>query len=149
MNVWVGVLLIGTGVSSLPRLARIVHLSVHRFDDVPILLDIEGENISCPRRFRFEVMWTLDDTSREVVEGTWHGWTTGSARFRVARKLRQTKEALKQWNKHNFGNVRGKAKSLREALQYIRSTLLTMENIQLEENLCHALEHEEQKKFMH
>jgi len=50
-----------------PR-ARVIHLSVHRSDHVPIMLDTEGEVASWPKPFRFEAMWTLDETSQDVVE---------------------------------------------------------------------------------
>jgi len=64
-----------------PR-ARVLHLSAHRSNHAPIMLNTEGEVTSWPKSFRFEAMWILDDTSRNVVERAWAGRVNGLAAFR-------------------------------------------------------------------
>ena len=131
-----------------PR-ARVLHLSVHRSDCVPIMLDIEGEVASWPKPFWFEAMWTLDDTSRNVVERAWGRQVNGSAAFRDSQKLKSTKVGLRVWNQSHFGNVRNKLKALKGTLKHVQTLPMTYENVQLEHELCHRIEEEEQRSFMH
>ena len=131
-----------------PR-ARVIHQSAHRSNHAPIMLDTEGEISSWPRPLRFEAMWTLDDTSREVVSSAWDARVRGSAAFRVAQKLKHTKVALKLWNHSHSGNVRSNLIALRGALQRAQALPMTHANIAVERELCHAIEEEEQKEFLH
>ena len=47
---------------------RVMHLTAHKSDHFPILLNIVGDEMFLPKPFRFEAMWTFDPTSREVVD---------------------------------------------------------------------------------
>jgi len=73
-------------------------------------LDTNFEDEKITRPFRFEAMWTKDETSREVVDKAWQLQVGGSQGFKLARKQTNTKNELKKWNKEHFGNVRERIK---------------------------------------
>lgn len=82
------------------------HLCNSNLDYNPILLDthFEPENFVCP--FRFEAMWTKDEKSRDVVNKAWQVQFEGSHGFKLVRKLSETKNDLRKWNKNVFSIVR-------------------------------------------
>ena len=92
--------------------ARVKHLCNLNSDHNPILLDTHFESETLNRPFRFEAMWTKEDSNRVVVDNAWQLDVEGSHGFHLANKLERTKKDLKKWNKEVFGIVRERIKSL-------------------------------------
>ncbi|XP_075663408.1 uncharacterized protein LOC142632996 [Castanea sativa] len=112
--------------------AGVAHLCATNSDHSPILLDINFENEKIARPFRFEAMWTKDETSREVVDKAWQLQVEGSQGFKLARKQTNTKNELKKWNKEHFGNVRERIKVLEKKIEEVQGAEPTKENLELE-----------------
>ena len=92
--------------------AGIRHLSNSNSDHNPTLMDTYMEETAPDRPFRFEAMWTKEESSKEVVENAWLTSVEGSQGYRLARKLDATKRDLKRWNKNCFGISRERIKEL-------------------------------------
>ena len=90
----------------------------------------EDEKIIWP--FRFEAIWTKDETSREVVDRAWQLQVGGSQGFKLARKQTNTKNKLKKWNNEHFGNVRERIKELEKNIEEVQGVDPTKENLELE-----------------
>jgi hypothetical protein len=58
--------------------AGVRHLVTPCSDHNPILLDTHLENQKLVRHFRFEAMWTRDESSAKVVEEAWNYHVEGS-----------------------------------------------------------------------
>ncbi|XP_062165083.1 uncharacterized protein LOC133871673 [Alnus glutinosa] len=85
-----------------------VHLPAHSFDHCPLLLNTSHLAPSLPRPFRFEEFWTKDPTCGVVIEEAWSPFIVGSPSYCLTKKLKLTKEAIKFWNQHYFGNIKSK-----------------------------------------
>ena len=57
-------------------------------DHTPILLDTHLDIEARSKPFRFEAMWTKDDTSAGVIEKAWQLRIEGSPCFKLARKIK-------------------------------------------------------------
>ena len=90
------------------------------------------ENTNLDKPFRFEAMWTRDETSKEVVENAWHARVDGPQSLKLAKKLDATKRDPKRWNKSCFGNSRERIKELEQKIAQIQSLEATKENLELE-----------------
>ena len=73
-------------------------------------MDAYMEETAPDRPFRFEAMWTKEESSKEVVENAWLTSVEGSQGYRLARKLDATRRDLKRWNKNCFGFSRERIK---------------------------------------
>lgn len=74
-------------------------------DHCPVILKVDARDWG-PKPFRFLNAWTLHPNFKQMVKECWEssiiqGW----AGFRVARKLKGLKRALKSWNKEVFGGM--------------------------------------------
>jgi hypothetical protein len=78
----------------------------------PILLLSAGTYRNLPKPFCFEAFWTRDLSNFSVVAEAWHDSVVGSPAFSLSRKWKNTKSALKFWNKHQFGHIQTCIKSL-------------------------------------
>ena len=76
--------------------AGIRHLSNSNSDHNPILMDTYMEEIAPDRPFRFEAIWTKEESSKEVVKNAWLTSVEGSQGYRLARKLDATRRDLKR-----------------------------------------------------
>ena len=54
------------------------------------------ENSNLDKPFRFEAMWTRDETSKEIVENAWQTRVDSSESLKLAKKLNATKKDLKR-----------------------------------------------------
>ena len=82
-----------------PR-AGVKHLVAPTSDHAPIILDTHMDQSVRARPFRFEAMWTRDDSSFGIVEKAWQGLVEGSHCFKLARKIQQTRFNLQVWNRN-------------------------------------------------
>jgi hypothetical protein len=86
----------------------VVHLPAHSSDHCPLLLTTSHRAPSLPRPFRFEEFWTKDPTCGVVIEEAWSPFIVGYPSYCLTKKLKLTKEAIKFWNQHYFGNIKSK-----------------------------------------
>lgn len=56
-------------------------------DYAPIILDTHLDQLVRAKPFRFEAMWTRDDSSTGIVEKVWQSIVEGSQCFKLARKI--------------------------------------------------------------
>nr|POE78806.1 hypothetical protein CFP56_54154 [Quercus suber] len=77
-----------------------VDLASKSRDHAPVILDTHMDQSVRARPFRFEAMWTRDDSSSGIVEKAWQGMVEGSHCFKLARKIQQTRYELQVWNRN-------------------------------------------------
>nr|POE46606.1 hypothetical protein CFP56_58488 [Quercus suber] len=75
--------------------AGVKHLVAPASDHASIILDTHMDQSVRAKPFRFEAMWTRDDSSIGIVEKAWQGDVEGSHCFKLARKIQQTRHDLK------------------------------------------------------
>ena len=83
--------------------AGVRHLVVPTSNHNPILLDTYMERSFSKRPFRFEVIWTKDESITEVVERAWQIDVEGSHAFQLVKKFQIVKREFLKWNKEHFG----------------------------------------------
>ncbi|KAB1215042.1 hypothetical protein CJ030_MR4G018826 [Morella rubra] len=106
-----------------PR-ALVHHLPRYAFDHEPILLDLEGGSSAGPRPFRFEQFWAKDPRSFGIVAAGWCGFCPGSLGFVLCDKIRQTRLALQEWNREDFGHIQQKIHLLEQNLDRVQSLVV-------------------------
>nr|POE69485.1 hypothetical protein CFP56_40617 [Quercus suber] len=84
------------------------------------------------RPFRFEAMWTRDDSSFGIVEKAWQGLVEGSHCFKLARKIQQTRFDLQVWNSNQFGFAKTRIRELEARIKEVQDRAPTKENLELE-----------------
>ena len=67
--------------------AGVKHLIASASNHAPIILDIHLDQLVRAKPFRFEAMWTRDDSSTGIVEEVWQSIVEGSQCFKLARKI--------------------------------------------------------------
>ncbi|XP_062028506.1 uncharacterized protein LOC133744408 [Rosa rugosa] len=85
--------------------AKLVHLPPSDSDHSPILL--HASTIPLPQRtrihrFKFEAFWLQHHECDPLVKQAWHTDVTGVPLFRVATKIKHTRNALDKWQKAAF-----------------------------------------------
>lgn len=85
--------------------ATIIHLAAIQSDHRPLLLKLYKSEVFPPRPFRFESMWTLDQSVIDKIHEAWNTPIGGSPLHQIVCSLKNTKLALKLWNKTIFGRV--------------------------------------------
>jgi len=96
--------------------ASITHLGAVRSDHNPLLLDTNPPNF-LSRSFRFEVAWTRDPKSHEVVKNSWQIDSKGPDCYKLFRKQQATRTALKKWNKELFVHCRTRINILTDQIR--------------------------------
>jgi hypothetical protein len=112
--------------------AGVKHLTFPTSDHSPILLDTHIEKDYGARPFRFEAMWIKDSSSLEVVDDTWQCNIEGSHNFRLAKKLKRVKWALKKWNKECFGYAKTRIKELEKRIADLQDLESSPSNLEQE-----------------
>ena len=120
--------------------AGVRHLRASTSDHRPILLDTHIDNCKLNRPFRFEAMWTKDESSVEVIERAWDINVEGSQSFKLAKKIKRVGDELKSWNKNHFGYAKTRIKELEKLIEEVRGRDPTKENLEIEVALCLELE---------
>ena len=84
------------------------HIPASLFDHLPIILISKGEQRQFKRPFKFVEAWTIDETSSFVVEKVWKESLNGTPMFEVYKKIKETKNEFRKWNREWFGNIQTK-----------------------------------------
>ena len=58
------------------------------------------------RPYRFKAMWTTHPRCEDVINKAWNNEVSGSKFYCLIQKLKMTRNALKEWNKNVFGNLK-------------------------------------------
>lgn len=93
--------------------ASITHLTALFSDHRPLLFQTRTSTDNLPRPFKFESMWTLHADTAYIVEEAWN------RQVQFASRIRNTKDALKKWNRLVFGNVQKRIKELQLEIQQL------------------------------
>lgn len=96
--------------------AAVRHLTALTSDHNPIILDTHVDICSGNRPFRFEAMWTKEESSLEVVYKAWSSLVEGSHSFQLAHKIHKIQKYFKVWNKNVFGSVKARIKELEDKI---------------------------------
>ncbi|XVF40577.1 hypothetical protein PTKIN_Ptkin01aG0124800 [Pterospermum kingtungense] len=87
------------------------------------------------RPFRFEAMWLLHDDCEKVIQKAWENNIVGSPAFVLMRKIKITKEALKLWNKCEFGRLKRRRILLEQTLEYLQGKINSPETAKREQQV--------------
>lgn len=101
--------------------AVVLDLPTTTSDHLPIILSRNAESFSHPKPFHFQNFWTRESASYHVVATVWRTSVVGSPAFRICRKVKAVKEALRKWNVTSFGIIQGIA-GVKEANSGFTST---------------------------
>lgn len=74
-------------------------LTKHPSDHCPLLLDITNVSRRFPSTFKFLKIWTTHSTCKDVILKAWSTHLSGCPMIVFSQKLKQVKQALKDWNK--------------------------------------------------
>lgn len=102
-------------VSSFPE-AVISNLPAISSHHCPVVLNSLGNENGVLRPFRFLAAWTRDESTKQVVDVAWRSPVRDSASFQLCTKIKNTKEALRSWNKNDFGFFQTKLQELQQKL---------------------------------
>lgn len=83
-------------------------------------------------------MWPRDATSSQVVQLLQQAWqlqVEESHGFKLARKIQQARDKLKEWNKTQFGYARTRIKELEKKIEEIQNRAPTQENLDVEASI--------------
>ena len=96
---------------------RVNHVDNTTFDHKILWIE-QSELDLLPKKklFRFEEMWLGDKGCGETVEGVWQASYEEMGSTRVIKKVEKCGQALTQWSKDCFGNVRNELKKKRKVL---------------------------------
>jgi hypothetical protein len=113
----------------------IIHLPAYNSDHNPLLLDTALITPSLPQPFRFENFWSRDPTCGIVINEAWSIFVNGSPAYCLISKLKNTKQAIKFWNKHHFGDIRRKLDSTLRLLDITQQAPYSDTNLAFEFHL--------------
>ncbi|XP_043725957.1 uncharacterized protein LOC122672561 [Telopea speciosissima] len=91
-------------------------------DHSPISLSIQPYNPFGPKPFKYFDMWSSHPTFLATVKDAWDKpvQAFSSPLIAFARKLRNVKEALKDWNTNTFGNISQQVQDCKDKLSTIQ-----------------------------
>ena len=122
-----------------PR-AIVYHFPASTSDRSLIILFTEGEQKNLKRPFKFEEAWTRDKSSFcfffLVVEKAWRKGQQGTPMYKVCRKIKETKEEFKRWNREWFGNIQTRICECWDQLKEFQNAEPTEENLRAEASVC-------------
>ncbi|KAK3019305.1 hypothetical protein RJ639_004625 [Escallonia herrerae] len=101
-----------------------------------------------PNPIKFLACWTIDHTSRYIVEHAWRIPVRGSPQFKLCLKLKNVRRAFKVWNPSHFGNVQSNVKLLSKAIDQIQKEVPDHANLAREANLQITLDEELKEESM-
>jgi hypothetical protein len=113
-------------------------LPAHNSDHNPLLLNTAIPVPTFPKLFRFEEFWTHDPTCEVVIQEAWSTPFEGSSSYCFSNKLKITKQSIKYWNKHCFGDIRSKLGRTLKLLDAVQRDYPSDSNLALELHL-HSL----------
>jgi len=127
------------------------YLSKSTSDHSPMLLHLHQQVPAGPKPFRFFSYWMNCPSFTDVVSQGWNITIHGSPIFRVVQKLKGTKLALKTWASSSFHSPSAQVSHIKRQLETmqkvistdIQNTELQKQEVQLQANLTHRLDLEE------
>ncbi|XP_071917289.1 uncharacterized protein [Coffea arabica] len=98
-------LLLCGSAMELPYQFMVQHLGRDPSDHAPLLLSVDTRLDNKPKPFRFLNIWTTHPDFLGVIKDCWVHPVNGSPLQVLASKLRNVKNALKQWSRTTFGDI--------------------------------------------
>ncbi|XP_027069890.2 uncharacterized protein [Coffea arabica] len=98
-------LLLCGSAMELPYQFMVQHLGRDPSDHAPLLLSVDTRLDNKPKPFRFLNIWTTHPDFLGVIKDCWVHPVNGSPLQVLASKLRNVKNALKQWSMTTFGDI--------------------------------------------
>ncbi|XP_071939955.1 uncharacterized protein [Coffea arabica] len=95
----------------LPYQFMVQHLGRDPSDHAPLLLSVDTRLDNKPRPFRFLNVWTTHPGLLRVIKDYWTHPVYGSLLQVLVSKLKNVKNALKQWSRTTFGDIFERARS--------------------------------------
>lgn len=114
--------------------STVIHLPAIHSDHKPLLINTMPTSDSPPKPFCFEAMWINHPDTSLAIEEAWN------RSLSFASRLKNTKIALKQWNKTVFGNIHVKLKHLKLTIDSLQSQPQTSAVISLENSVQRDLD---------
>jgi hypothetical protein len=115
--------------------ASVYHFPATTSDHNPIILNTIGTDSTLPKPFRFEAIWTRDGSSTQVIKNAWDCLVYGSPLYKFVKKLKASKKDLIWWNKHCFGQLQTRNRTLSDAINTIQQLAPTETNLKKEKTL--------------
>lgn len=71
-----------------------------------------------------------------MVEKAWRKGQQGTLMYKVCRKIKETKEEFKRWNREWFGNIQTRIRECWGQLKEFQNSESTEENLRAEASVC-------------
>nr|XP_027098875.1 uncharacterized protein LOC113718155 [Coffea arabica] len=84
---------------------EVLHLGRAPSDHAPLLMAASSRLDNSPKPFRFLNCWTSHQSFLEVIRHNWQVDFMGDPLYVLAAKLRKLKKVLREWSKHEFGDI--------------------------------------------
>ena len=97
-------------------------------DHCPAFIQLQQENASPPKPFRFFNFWTKHSRFLEIVEESWRIPVQGNPMRMLHSKLKRLKQELRKFNQAQFGNISTKVAEKRRELADIQIAVLNSPN---------------------
>ena len=95
-------------------------------DHSPVVVRLGIDLHSRRTPFKFFNLWAEHPDFDRVVQQAWNFLILGTPMFRVCKKLKHVKEALKSFNREHFSNLQCRTREARSQLQHIQTDLLNL-----------------------
>lgn len=98
-------------------------------DHWPIMLQWSRPGTKSNRPFRFKALWFSDPNFKAMVRKIWQSFIPpeGAKMYQFQQKLKNLKEALKVWNRNQFGNIFENKKKLEQQMSSLQQTIILEE----------------------
>ncbi|KAF7807376.1 reverse transcriptase [Senna tora] len=95
-------------------------LPIYTSDHSPFVVLLHDVVPRRPRPSRFEAMWLLDDSCKQVVSHAWNINISGSSAYLFVSKCRNVMSQLKRWNREVFGHIPSKFSDLQRHIKAVQ-----------------------------
>lgn len=126
-------------------LAQVFHEPIAGSDHAPLLLNCCVPLKKVKRVFKFESMWTMSPNCKDVISRSWCFYGPGSDMFKWSRKLKNCKNALKNWSREEFGNNKTRLAKLKSHIFELQMASPSPANIQAQKQIINEMEEVERK----
>lgn len=122
--------------------ATILHLAAVHSDHKPLLFNSNPSPHPLLKPFKFEAMWIDHPDTALIIQAA---WSQGSS---LPLKIKNTKAALKTWNRTVFGNIHQKIQQLHHHIQELQQQAQTPQYLLLEQAISHELDKLEKREVI-
>ncbi|KAF7841821.1 reverse transcriptase [Senna tora] len=95
-------------------------LPIYTSDHSPFVVLLHDVVPRRPRPSRFEAMWLLDDSCKQVVSHAWNINISGSSAYLFVSKCRNVMSQLKRWNREVLGHIPSKLSDLQRHIKVVQ-----------------------------